>query len=246
MRRIKKVRVIKNIPMLKELYDYLNYTFRDVKLLEEALTHPSASKKWKNGIKFNYERLEFLGDSILASVMAEYLIKNHEFEREGDLSDRKAFLVSSKIIYRIAREKIFLDRFIIMSDGEKNSGGATKISNLENCMEAIIGAIFLDSDFDTVRNIVLNLWLNLDSSFEKAPRSSKMKLQEWSQKHLKILPRYITVEEINGKNTNIFTMRVELENFKTLETSGGSKKETEEELARMMLEYIGSEKERVL
>jgi ribonuclease-3 len=224
--------------MFNELCINLNYTFKNTRLLKEALTHPSTSIKLKNGLKFNYERLEFLGDSILSSVIAEYLVKNHKFENEGDLSKRKAFLVSSRTIYKIAKEKLFLDKFIIMSEGEKNSGGAEKINNLENCLEAIIGAIFLDSDFSAVKNIVLNLWLNLDSLLEKAPQSPKMKLQEWSQKYLKILPKYILVDEVVKKNSNVFVIRIELENFKTFETSGNSKKETEEKLANMMLEYI--------
>ncbi|MDR2748334.1 MAG: ribonuclease III, partial [Bifidobacteriaceae bacterium] len=194
--------------MFEELCGYLNYTFRDTNLLREALTHPSTSKKGKNGTKFNYERFEFLGDSILSSVIVEYLIKNHEFENEGDLSKRKAFLVSAKTICKIAKEKVFLDKFILISEGERNDGGATKTSNLENCMEAVIGAIFLDSDFNTVKKVILDLWLDLDAEFKEAPQSPKMRLQEWSQKYLKILPQYTLVDETSDKNGNYFTMRV--------------------------------------
>ncbi|MDR0571440.1 MAG: ribonuclease III [Rickettsiales bacterium] len=223
---------------MDSLCDNLNYTFKNEKLLEEALTHPSLSKKKKNGTKFNYEKLEFLGDAILSSIISDYLVKNHQYENEGNLSKRKAFLVSANIIYKIAKEKVFLDRFIMMSEGEKKNGGATKISNLENCMEAIIGAIFLDSDFETVRHVVLGLWLDIDSNLSEAPQSPKMRLQEWSQKHLKTLPQYKLIDEIKEKDSNIFTMRLELDNLNSFNANGKSKKEAEKKAAEMALEYL--------
>jgi ribonuclease III len=183
----------------KDLCDNLKYVFKNEGLLEEALTHPSVLKTKNNGTRFNYEKLEFLGDAILSAVVSEYLVKNHQYENEGDLSKRKAFLVSADTIYKIAKDKVRLDEFIIMSDGEENSGGRKKISNLEDCMEAVIGAIFLDSNFETVKGVILNLWPDVDSSLSEVPQPPKMELQEWSQKHLKRLPQYEVVKEINKK-----------------------------------------------
>jgi ribonuclease-3 len=220
--------------MFQRLYDYLGYTFKNENLLREALTHPSMSRRG-NKTRFNYERLEFLGDSILSPIITEYLIKNYPAESEGELSKRRAALVSSKTISKIAG-KARLGEFIIMSNGERNTGGITKPSNLEDCMEAIIGAIFLDSCYEEAKRVILGLWVDTISQFINVPQSPKMELQEWSQKHLKMLPSYMVSGDSSGKDG--FVVSVGLKSFETVEARGKSKKEAENTAAGLMLEQI--------
>ncbi|MDR2760929.1 MAG: ribonuclease III [Rickettsiales bacterium] len=222
----------------QKLCENLDYAFRNEDLLREALTHPSVpTKKGKMGkARFNYERLEFLGDSILSLVITEYLTKNYAAENEGELSKRRAALVSSRTISKIAEEKARLGEFMIMSEGERNAGGGARQSNLENCMEAVVGAIFLDSDYGEARRVVLRLWMGAISQLVKAPQSSKMELQEWSQKRLKMLPLYAVVGDVSGKDG--FVASVGLKGFEKAEAGGKSKKEAENAAAELMLKQI--------
>ena len=160
--------------MFSELEIKLNYTFKDKKLLKEALTHPSMSYKGKH---FNYERLEFLGDSILSMVIIEYLFKKHTDETEGELSKRKSFLVSKDVLYKIAKN-LEIGKFIIMTAGQENCGGRENVNNLENVVEAIIGAMYLDANIEAVKNFILNTWVKFDEEKTKAPKDPKSELQE--------------------------------------------------------------------
>lgn len=220
---------------MEELEKILNYNFKNKELLKEALTHPSLSinKKIKN-----YERLEFLGDSILSMVIIEYLYKKYKNEKEGQLSKRKSYLVSKDILSNIARN-MNIGKYIIMTKGEEKSGGRDNKNNLENVMEAIIGAIYLDSNIDTVRKFILNIWKPIDNE-EKTPHNDpKTKLQEWSQKIYKQTPEYKLIkEEETVDNRKIFYIKLTLPNGINLKDSGYNIKEIEEKLAQNMLKTI--------
>ena len=220
---------------MEELEKILNYNFKNKELLKEALTHPSLSinKKIKN-----YERLEFLGDSILSMVIIEYLYKKYKNEKEGQLSKRKSYLVSKDILSNIARN-MNIGKYIIMTKGEEKSGGRDNKNNLENVMEAIIGAIYLDSNIDTVRKFILNTWEPIDKE-EKTPHNNpKTKLQEWSQKIYKQTPEYKLIkEEETVDNRKIFYIKLTLPNGINLKDSGYNIKEIEEKLAQNMLKII--------
>lgn len=220
---------------MEELEKILNYNFKNKELLKEALTHPSLSinKKIKN-----YERLEFLGDSILSMVIIEYLYKKYKNEKEGQLSKRKSYLVSKDILSNIARN-MNIGKYIIMTKGEEKTGGRDNKNNLENVMEAIIGAIYLDSNIDTVRKFILNIWKPIDKE-EKTPHNDpKTKLQEWSQKIYKQTPEYKLIkEEETIDNRKIFYIKLTLPNGINLKDSGYNIKEIEEKLAQNMLKTI--------
>lgn len=221
--------------MFEELENIINYKFKNKKLLEEALTHPSTSfdKKKK---RFNYERLEFLGDSILSAIIIEYLFKKHVNEAEGELSKRKSFLVSKHTLYNIAKN-LNLGKFMILSNGEEQCGGRENINNLENIMESIIGAIFIDSNFDTTKNFILNIWTKLDEKKLKPPEDPKTELQNWTQKHFKKLPEYRILKTGDSK-TPYFLIELKVNKYKAIQDNGRSIKEVKEKLAKKMLEII--------
>lgn len=222
--------------MFKELEIKLNYLFKNKKLLEEALTHPSMSysSKMKH---FNYERLEFLGDSILSMIINEYLFKIHTRETEGELSKRKAFLVSKDTLYKIAKD-IGIGKFIIMTCGEEQCGGRENVNNLENVLEAIIGAVYLDGGFEIVKNFILSNWINIDKEKIRAPKDPKTELQEIVQKKFKVLPEYKLLKtEING-NKQTFYVSLTIPNYKSIELSGSNVKQIKKELASAMLDRV--------
>lgn len=222
--------------MFRELEIKLNYLFKDEKLLEEALTHPSMSynSKMKH---FNYERLEFLGDSILSMIINEYLFKTHIRETEGELSKRKAFLVSKDTLYKIAKD-IGIGKFIIMTCGEEQCGGRENVNNLENVLEAIIGAVYLDGGFEIVKNFILSNWIDIDKEKIMAPKDPKTELQEIVQKKFKVLPEYKLLKtEISG-NKQTFYVSLTIPKYKSIELSGSNVKHVEKELACVMLDRI--------
>ena len=222
--------------MFTELEIKLNYLFKNKKLLEEALTHPSMSynKKLKH---FNYEKLEFLGDSILSMIINEYLFKTHIQETEGELSKRKAFLVSKDTLYKIAKD-INIGKFIIMTGGEEQCGGRENINNLENVLEAIIGAMYLDGGFEIVKSFILSNWIEFDKEKIKAPKDPKTELQEIVQKKFKVLPEYRLVKTEINENKEIFYVSLLIPKYEPIELSGCNVKQIEKELARLMLEKI--------
>lgn len=219
--------------MFEELENNLNYFFKNKKLLEEALTHPSMSAKQKK--RFNYQRLEFLGDSILSFVIAEYLFKKFPDETEGFLSKKKAVLVSKYTLSEIAKS-IQLGNFLILTKGEEKTGGRENINNLEDTIESIIGGVFLDSNIEIAKNLILRLWdnfLNLDLI-----DSYKTELQEWTQKYYKTLPSY-TIEKIEIiDKLEIFTIKLTVANLDSITLSGHNTKHIEKELAKQMLKKI--------
>ena len=220
---------------MEELEKILNYNFKNKELLKEALTHPSLSinKKIKN-----YERLEFLGDSILSMIIIEYLYKKYQNEKEGQLSKRKSYLVSKDRLSNIARS-MNIGKYIIMTKGEEKTGGRDNKNNLENVMEAIIGAIYLDSNINTIRNFILNIWKPIDNEEKMPYNDPKTKLQEWSQKIYKQTPEYKLIkEEDTADNRKIFFVKLTLPNGVNLKDSGYNIKEIEEKLAQDMLKMI--------
>lgn len=227
---------------INELESILEYKFNNTKYLIEALTHPSMSYKQKLKNRFNYERLEFLGDAVLSMVIAEYLFKKFPNESEGVLSKKKSILVSKDTLYKVAI-KINLGKYIIMTKGEENTDGRNNVNNLENVTEAVIGAIFLDSEengLNYAKKFILKTWKDfLNSELEY---STKTALQELVQKKYKKLPEYrLENTEIIDKQ-EIFTVSLTIPNFKKITMSGKNIKNIEKELARNVLDCIFKKK----
>lgn len=130
----------------------LNYTFKDKELLVKALTHKTYAFESMDPIEYN-ERLEFLGDSILNFVIAEMLYQKNLFFSEGELTRRRAIYVNNTHLAEKSK-KLHIGDYLLLGKGETKQNGHQNSSNLANTLEAIFGAIYLDSDFDTVRTII--------------------------------------------------------------------------------------------
>ena len=126
----------------------IGYTFKNKELLQKALTHKTYAFEANAPLEFN-ERLEFLGDSILNFVIAEYLYKSNKYFSEGELTRRRANSVNNRFLADKA-EELELGKFLLFGKAEKKQNGASNRTNLANALEAIIGAIYLDSDLETV------------------------------------------------------------------------------------------------
>lgn len=183
----------------------LNYQFKNLELVFEALSHPSLNQE-KSEHK-NYERFEMLGDSILGFLITEILFNKYKNYEEGNLAKIKGYLVSKDVIC-LAAEKINLADFIIMTKGEENSGGRLNPNNIENTMEALIAAIYLDSSIDVVKNIINNLWSEFLHDFDLNEMDPKTSLQEWSQKNKLGLPHYKILQSEGPSHLPNFIVQV--------------------------------------
>ncbi len=166
------------------IIETFDYSFKDQSLAENALTHRSFSSN-------NNERLEFLGDSALDLVISELLFEKYSDESEGNLSRMRASIVNKESLSELARE-INLDQYLILGQGEIKSGGGDRSSILSNALEAIIGAIFIEGGYSSLKTSVLNLFSSKLESLnpESENKDHKSLLQEKMQKMKKELPRY--------------------------------------------------------
>ncbi len=137
---------------LSELEKKINYEFKNKKLLKNALTHKTFAYEASNPVEFN-ERLEFLGDSILGFIVAESLYHTNRYFSEGELTRRRSILVKNKFLYKKAKT-IDLGRYLYLGKGEKLQNGKENPTNLANTLEALIGAIYLDSNLKTVKKFI--------------------------------------------------------------------------------------------
>jgi len=214
----------------------ISYSFSDQKLLDEALTHPSLSKENKG--RPNYQRLEFLGDKVLSLVISEFLIKKYPDESEGDLSKRHAALVSGEFLSNLALEIGIMD-VLQVSFGEKKLGGKTNKRNLENALEALIGGIYLDSNYDNVRNFILRIWHDYLEKNITPPKDPVSHLQEIVQLRTKQLPEYF-IDKCGGLDHSpsfVAKLKIPVENLE-FEAFGKSKKEAQREVAKIALEFL--------
>lgn len=212
------------------LYRRIDYRFRDETLAERALTHRSYGQG-------NNERLEFLGDAILSFVIAEELYRRFGGIREGDLSRMRASLVKGKTLAGIAR-RFDLGDFLNLGPGEMKSGGHRRESILADALEALIGAVYLDSDFDTCRAQVLKWFderlqaVTTDSSYKDA----KTRLQEYLQARRQPLPSYTVVNTAGEAHAQQFEVSCEVTLLaEPVVAVGGSRKKAEQEAASLAL-----------
>lgn len=173
------------MPKLDELQDKFGYQFKDVTLLERALTHRSMAKD-------HNERLEFLGDSVLSFVMSDMLYQRYGELSEGELSRVRSGLVNGEMLADMARE-YDLGNYINLGQGEINSGGRDRDSILADAIEAVIGAVYLDGGVFAAQQLIMQLIHEdqldelMDCMLKKDPKSA---LQEWAQARKKPLPVY--------------------------------------------------------
>ncbi|EHR4994449.1 ribonuclease III [Vibrio parahaemolyticus] len=211
----------------------LGYQFKDAGLINLALTHRSANSK-------HNERLEFLGDSILSFVIADDLYHRFPKVNEGDMSRMRATLVRGHTLAELGRE-FDLGDYLKLGPGELKSGGFRRDSILADAVEAIIGAIYLDSDIEKVRSIVLS-WYNSRLEAIKpgvSQKDPKTRLQEFLQGRRKPLPVY-TVTNIKGEAHNQeFTVECEVAGVDTpVIGKGTSRRKAEQAAAETALEQL--------
>lgn len=215
------------IKAYEELCKKLCRIFSNSELLELALTHKSFS-----GVR-NNERLEFLGDAVLSMATSAYFFEKYPEYCEGDLSKIKSVAVSRKSLHQWALN-LGIGNFIKISPAEEAMGGRNKESILANTMEAIIGAIYIDSGYESAARFV---WDYYDGKkFELV--NFKSRLQEFTQLKYKILPLYVVAEESGPEHEKCFKISVNI-GLKELGTGyGRSKKEAEQSAARSALEKL--------
>ncbi len=212
------------------------YRFKQTGLLDQALSHRSFSRGNNN------ERLEFLGDSVLSLVITQYIYQQLPDADEGELSRIRASLVKEETLAEIAR-KNNLGEYIHLGGGELKSGGFRRASILSDALEALIGAMYLDSNFDQARDAVLFLF---HDHLETLPDSQSLKdpktrLQEFLQSKQSDLPDYEVVQTVGKAHDQVFTVKCRVPAF-SVETSGkgGSRKKAEQVAAARALEQLAS------
>ena len=215
---------------IKELEKIIKYTFKKSSLLEKALTH----KSYDNNI--NNEKLEFLGDRVLGLVISEKLLDKFPDEKEGIIDKKFANLVNKKTCLIIAR-KINIKKFILLGSSHKKlERSADKISS--DCLEAIVGAIYLDGGLKSVEKFILNFWDEFLLKSTVTLIDSKTKLQEFSLKKFKELPKYVFFKKTGPQHRPLFKTEVQIPNSKKIIGIGSSKKNAQQNAAAKLLKIL--------
>jgi ribonuclease III len=216
----------------------LGHDFARPELLAEALTHRGALDRQpdlKAAFPHGNERLEFLGDRVLALAMADLLLRRFPHEREGHLGRRYAALVSATTLAEIAGE-IGLGPHLRLDDAQ--SQGAVRPAILADAMEAVLGAVFLDAGFATAVAYVERLWGERLSTTLAAPRDPKTTLQEWAQARRLPLPAYREVGREGPPHAPVFVVDVSVKGHEPSRGRAGSKREAEQLAATALLERL--------
>ncbi len=216
----------------RALQKTLEYEFKDVGLLAEAMTH-SSSETLAAGLP-NNERLEFLGDRVLGLLTAEALSKEYPDASEGDLAPRLNELVRKETLAEIARE-LGLDKCLVLSHGEEKSGGRNKPALLADACEALIAALYKDGGFRAVKKMYQTYWAERLKSVMIVPRDAKTRLQEWAQGAGHGTPSYKTLARTGPDHAPLFTLEVRVDGRGAYEGQGGSKRDAEQAAAAAFL-----------
>lgn len=220
---------------LQELQKNLGYQFNNTELLFTALTHSSYINE--NPLSMHNERLEFLGDAILEIHISEELFKRFPHAREGILTHFRSQIVNEKSLAQTAKE-LHIPDYLRLGIGEENQGGRTRPALIADAVEAILGAIYLDSDFITSKKIVLALF---EKKFPKQDtiiqkKSSKTLLQELTQAHFNHTPQYELLSQEGPEHNKTFTVRYTSPQGFSVTASQSSIKKAEHEVAKLALE----------
>lgn len=229
------------IQELVPLQTALGYTFKNQKLLNKALTHKSYANEIDVPVKHN-ERFEFLGDSVLDLIISEYMVREFGDLAEGTLSKIRAAVVNEGGLAELAR-KLDLGSYLLLGKGENLSGGRKKPSILANSYEALVGALFFDSDLGTVSRVLMP---TLISEIDKCKhswnfRDYKSDLQEYTQSKLTCIPVYEVVGETGPDHDKRFEIKVTVRDEVRGTGSGRSKKEAEQNAAQIALGIFSSQ-----
>lgn len=224
---------------LAELEKIIDYNFKDISLLTQAVTHSSSyfdgrAKKSRSTAQKHYERLEFLGDRVLGLVISEYLFDNFPDEDEGDLNLRFAQLVRKESCTMVA-QGLEIDRFVILGANETKSGLNKNPTILGDVCEALIAALFLDGGMEVAKPFILNHWNAQIESNQPHKQDAKTALQEWAQKLKLPLPLYKVSQTTGPAHAPQFTIEVSVTNYEKSVANGQSKRIAEQKAATEFL-----------
>lgn len=219
--------------MLQELEKAIGYTFHNIELLRVAVTHTSYANESKKGEKHN-ERLEFLGDSVLGVVVADYLFHEAGHLPEGQLTRKRASLVCEQALFGFAQQ-IQLGKYLRLGKGEERSGGRQRPSILSDAFEAVIAAIYLDGGLESARTFILPFV----TEGKPAGEDYKTRLQEVVQQNPEERLRYVVAGESGPDHDKHFVVEVHLNSNCIGRGEGHSKKIAEQQAARQALELMG-------
>jgi ribonuclease-3 len=231
---------------MQPLEEQLGYRFRDRGLLEHALTHRSRAHEDVTGGVVDNESLEFLGDAVLGFVIAEALFRECPQYDEGQKSKVKASLVSAVTLARVG-ERLDLGPHLLLGRGEEKTGGRRKTALLADACEALIAAIYLDAGIDAARDFVLREIWSMQSELSRPGLLTaltgdyKSALQEALQAKDRGLPEYRIVAEAGPDHRKVFEVEVSISGTVVARADGRSKKEAEQQAARLALERMATE-----
>lgn len=226
-------------PKVESLQERLGYQFSNETLLHTALTHKSFSNENSVNPVASNERLEFLGDAVLDLVISQQTFNEYPNLQEGELTRIRAELVSEKNLSTLASQ-LDVGPCLLLGRGERRSGGEQKNSLLADSMEALFGAIFCDSDYETVRSVVLGLF---DDSIVRAARKEydldyKTNLQELCQKKFHNPPEYRLLNATGPDHQKLYEIEVLLTGEPLGRGTGRSKKAAEQQAAQVALDRL--------
>ncbi len=230
------------VSAMQELEKKLNYTFRDPALLEEALSHSSYANEHRAAHLRSNERLEFLGDSVLGFVTAEFLFLQHPDLPEGDLTRIRAALVCEQSLYEVA-QKLDLGSYLKLGRGEESGGGRARTSILADATEAVFAAVYLDGGVSAASALIHRCLLEAEREevVEERRRDYKTALQELVQRQADQVLAYRMVGEEGPDHAKTFMAEVLLNGERLGTGSGHSKKEAEQAAAKSALDVLGEE-----
>jgi ribonuclease-3 len=218
------------VDKIKDLEKIIKHTFKNTYLLKRSLTHKSF-----NNID-NNEKLEFLGDRVLGLVISQKLLEKFPDEKEGIIDKKFANLVNKKTCCLVAK-KLNLKKFLILGSSHKNlERSADKI--VSDCLEAIVGAIYLDGGLKLAEKFILNFWEFYLAKSNITLVDSKTQLQEYSLKKFKELPKYTFHKKTGPQHKPMFKTEVQIPNSKLIPGTGSSKKNAQQNAASKLLKIL--------
>lgn len=227
------------IKLLSKLENDLGYAFTDLILLKQSLSHKSYVNEKKLSELNHYERLEFLGDAVLELGISDLLMHHFPDSREGEMSKLRASIVNETALSEVARN-LQLGDYIFLGKGEEQCDGREKNSLLADALEALLGAIYLDSGFHSVFGIIKKLFMSVitRATKEDINRDYKTKLQEEVQNMFKMTPQYRLVNELGPDHDKTFEIHLYISGKKVGTGLGKSKKQAEQNAAMEALDNM--------
>ncbi len=223
--------------MIKDLENAIGYQFKNITFLQNALTHSSyANECWHDSLKSN-ERLEFLGDSVLGMVVAEHLYRTFPDRLEGDLTRMRADMVCEKSLARIA-ETLRLGNYLLLGNGEEQSGGRNRPSILADAVESVLAACFLDGGMAAAESFIRKFVLCNVPASKMQNRDYKTALQELVQQKKNQQLAYRLTGESGPDHNKEFAVEVSLNGEVVGKGVGSSKKRAEQDAARAAIEAL--------